>query len=275
MPTYKILSTDLDGTLFTHGAHISAENQQAIEQLTDRGVLFVPNSGRTLTEMPASLVNHPRVRYVIHSDGATVYDKQTGKRILLCMAQEISQHVLSLLQPYKTSISLRRGGKCFVNAVEHNERDYETLGVDAGWRRFFYEFANPVDGFFDFCRDADEVEMICAFFPDEGERQAAIAALHAYDEVQIAFTAPNNIEIFSRHAGKGSALLALAASLGIDPTETVAVGDSTNDSDMIKKAGLGLAMKNACPELKVIADAEICDNHSHAIAYILAHYLKN
>ncbi len=274
MSAYKILSTDLDGTLFTHGKHISEENQRAIKAMTDSGVLFVPNSGRTLTEMPDVLVKHPLVRYIIHSDGATVYDRQTGERILLCMPQEVSRHVLSLLRPYKTSISLRHGGKCYVNAKEHNTADYMALGVDAGWRSFFFEFSHPVDGFSDFCHAAEEVEMICAFFSNEDERQAAIKALNAYSEVQIAFTAPNNIEIFSKQAGKGSALLALAASLGIDPAATIAVGDSTNDSDMVKKAGLGLAMENACPELKKIADAVICNNREHAMAYILEHYIK-
>ena len=274
MPAYKILSTDLDGTLFTHNTQISEENERAIEAMTDMGVLFVPNSGRTLTEMPESLINHPRVRYIIYADGAAVLDKETGSRISLCMPQEVTREVMTILRPYQTSISLRRDGKCYTNAADHQGNTFSSLGVNEGWSAFFRRFSHPVENFLDFCNTADTVEMICAFFPDEDERQAAIAVLKAYGEVQIAHTAPNNIEIFSRHAGKGNALLALAAHCGIDPASTIAVGDSTNDSDMIKKAGLGLAMKNACPELKAIADAEICDNHSHAMAYILEHYIK-
>ncbi len=274
MPAYKILSTDLDGTLFAGGTYISEENRNAIDALTDRGVLFVPNSGRSLAEIPQELINHPRVRYIIHSDGATVFDKKTGERILLCMPREVSHRVLALLRPYKTSLSVRQGGKCYLDAERHNEADYSAHGIDVGWQKFFHRYGTPVQDFERFCKATDEIEMICAFFPDEGERQAAIAALRAYSEVQFAYTAPNNIEIFWKNAGKGNALLALAKACDIDPAATIAVGDSTNDSDMIKKAGLGLAMENACPELKEIADAVICNNREHAMAYILAHYIK-
>lgn len=274
MPAYRILSTDLDGTLFAGGTYISEENQTAIDTLTDMGVLFVPNSGRSLAEIPAELVNHPRVRYIIHSDGATVFDKVTGERILLCMPREVSRRVFELLRAYKASLSVRHGGKCYLDAKRHNATDYSAHGIDVGWQKFFYAYGTPVQNFETFCETTDEIEMICAFFPDEGERQAAIAALRTYSEVQFAYTAPNNIEIFWKNAGKGSALLALAKACGIDPAATIAVGDSTNDSDMIKKAGLGLAMENACAELKAIADAVICDNHSHAMAYILEHYIK-
>ncbi|MBQ4273376.1 MAG: HAD hydrolase family protein, partial [Clostridia bacterium] len=52
MSSYKIISTDLDGTLFDEHGRISPENEAAIKELCARGVLVVPNSGRCLSEMP-------------------------------------------------------------------------------------------------------------------------------------------------------------------------------------------------------------------------------
>ena len=45
--------------------------------------------------------------------------------------------------------------------------------------------------------------------------------------------------------------------------------------DMIKKAGLGLAMENACSELKTLAGAVVCRNTEHVVEHILKHYFSN
>ena len=85
----------------------------------------------------------------------------------------------------------------------------------------------------------------------------------------------HNIEIISERAGKGKALHRLARLTGIDPSETIAVGDSSNDSEVIRAAGLGIAMKNAWDELKEIADEVAdCTNDEHVAKYILENYIK-
>ena len=76
MADYKIIASDLDGTLFLPDMTISEENEAAIKTLTDMGIYFVPSSGRTLEEIPKNVREHPLVRYVIFADGAGVYDKQ-------------------------------------------------------------------------------------------------------------------------------------------------------------------------------------------------------
>jgi hydroxymethylpyrimidine pyrophosphatase-like HAD family hydrolase len=61
---------------------------------------------------------------------------------------------------------------------------------------------------------------------------------------------------------------------GIGIENTIAVGDSDNDMSMIKAAGLGLAVSNACDELKAIADKVICSNDEHNIKYIYENILN-
>jgi len=275
MPSYKILSCDLDGTLFSGGATVSAENDRAMRALAARGVVFVINTGRTYTEVPEELKNHPAVPYIICSNGATIYDKKNATRTAFCMTKEISNKALDILLDYDVSLSLRQGGVCYVDAAAHNDAHYIAHRANAAWRYFFYLNSVPRHDFSSFCREADGVEMTCAFFADDRERDSAAERLSRLDGVQLASTSPANLEIFSSRAGKGTALLHLADSLGIAAEETVAVGDTTNDSDMILKAGLGLAMGNAFPELKRLATATICRNTEHAVDYILKHYFSN
>ena len=77
-------------------------------------------------------------------------------------------------------------------------------------------------------------------------------------------------EILPKGANKGSVLPKLCDHLGIDQSKTIAVGDYNNDIAMIKSAGIGFAVANACPEAKAAADHITVSNEEHAIAKIIA-----
>ena len=64
----------------------------------------------------------------------------------------------------------------------------------------------------------------------------------------------------------------LADHLGIPHTATIGMGDSDNDTAMIKAAALGLVMDNAPETLKEIADRVICNNDEHAVEYVMKEY---
>jgi hydroxymethylpyrimidine pyrophosphatase-like HAD family hydrolase len=63
------------------------------------------------------------------------------------------------------------------------------------------------------------------------------------------------LEAFGRGVNKWTAIEALCAQYGIDPAETAAVGDGLNDLEMVRDAGLGIAMANADPRIAAVADA--------------------
>ena len=141
------------------------------------------------------------------------------------------------------------------------------------YSRFIYDFSRPVDDFKSFCKALPNIEMICAFFANDDELAECKQKIAACEDLICAQCEKYNVEIFSKNAGKGNALLRLARHLGIDRGETIAVGDSPNDETMLRAAGLGLAMGNAWDELLPAADAQICTNEQHAIKYILENYI--
>jgi hydroxymethylpyrimidine pyrophosphatase-like HAD family hydrolase len=53
---------------------------------------------------------------------------------------------------------------------------------------------------------------------------------------------------------KGTALEALAQEMGLLPSDFLAIGDSVNDIQMLKKAGIGVTVANAHPDTKAVAE---------------------
>ena len=270
---YKLIASDLDGTLLQNDKSLSQENDQAIYKIVEKGVHFVPCSGRGVFEIPTYVREHPAVRYVIGGDGSMLYDRVTGEQTIWGMERDVKAEVLDIFSKYQVSLSIRYKGECYVKADEHDVDTYRSYRYDDAYIDFLYAFSHPVDDFDTFCRDLDEIEMICAFFKTDEEWKACQARMDALNSVQTAICNDNSFEVFSANAGKGKAMLHLASKLGIDQSETIAVGDTINDRTSVETAGLGLAMGNAYEELKAIADEVVCRNDEHVAPYILERYL--
>ena len=274
MADYKIVASDLDGTLLNSSGEVSEENWQAIAEMTARGVHFVPCTGRTLHEMDPKIRDNPLVRYIIHSDGAVVYDKQTDRRIPMCMSQGVAERALDALGRYASLPAVRFERNVYMNAEQMTDEVFEEFHVSDYSRNIVFPWSNRMDRFEAFCRSMDQIEMIGSYFPSIEERDAFVEELEQTGDYLFArWEGLNYCEVFSKHAGKGNALLRLADELAIDHSETIGVGDSTNDLTLIQCAGKGLLTANGFASLREVADEVICSNDEHVMRYILEHYL--
>ena len=274
MQAYKIVASDLDGTLLVSSSHISRENLDAIHGLAEKGVFFVPATGRTIAELPEELLHNPDIRFIIHANGSAILDTKTGERTLMCMPNTLVCEVLSIVNSYDTYITMRHDGACIIDAKKHNAADLDRCNVWPLHSELVGAIAQRKEDFAAYSEAADEVEVFSVFFASDDDREACRQRLLATGALMVAEACEHNLEIFSIHAGKGNALHRLCDMLGIDRAATISVGDSDNDATITKAAGLGLAVANSCGSLKAIANEVICSNDEHAIAYILAHYFE-
>jgi Cof subfamily protein (haloacid dehalogenase superfamily) len=83
------------------------------------------------------------------------------------------------------------------------------------------------------------------------------------------------LEIIHPSVSKWQALQQLAVQEGIAPAQIVAVGDDWNDLEMIRHAGLGIAMGNAPDGVKAIADYVTASNAEDGLAQALDHFVLN
>ena len=268
--TVKLIAFDLDGTLLDDDKNIPAENLRALEEAAARGIVLVPATGRIVRGIPEQIKALPFLRYYIVSNGAGVYDAQE-KRLL-----------------HRADIPLPLALRCYAY-LDTLPVIYDCYQGDIGYiSRHMFEAAPPyfrdephmmalmeklrirVDDLQTYLREKGEpLQKIQAFFRPEdlalrAEQLQKLPAL--FPELTPTTSVSNNIEINSARAGKGKALRALCACLGIDPTESLAFGDGTNDIELLRMAGCGMAMGNAEPAVRAAADAVTAGNNEAGVA---------
>ena len=82
-------------------------------------------------------------------------------------------------------------------------------------------------------------------------------------------SAPFFVELVPKGIDKAQSLERLLQHLGFDATNLIAFGDGYNDLSMIKYANMGVAMANAAPELRAIADYVTLSNDEDGVAIFL------
>ena len=271
---YKIVASDLDGTLLNKEQTVSEENLYAISEMNRLGVEFVPATGRGMNEVNLSLINSPDIRYIITSNGAVVFDKKLGKNILTrYIPGDAVRLILETIRPYNVFIVVHEGGKTYFDKNKYNPEFLNLCGVNAYYGSIIGQYAEAVEDFESFLLSSGEVEVICLFFELDEETRSGKQIFEDSGKLCAVSPVTNYLEVYSSDAGKGKTLVAFADMLGVDIADVIAVGDSDNDSTLIAQAGLGLAVANACDALKELADQTICDHSEHIAKYVLENFI--
>ena len=269
---YKLIAFDLDGTLLRDLHSISDENYAALKMLFEMGVVLVPTTGRSLYEIPETVRNCPYFGYAITSGGACTYDLKTGKTISSALLSKKESNILfDLLDEYDNVTMTHYEGDSYVD-ITQNEEFYDRCRVTKGFKAFIPIYDVAVDSFREKCKKMDGVELTCTFFATDEDKEEFKRRVKASGNFTVAASARDNLEVLSGKADKGVTVLELAASLGISADETIGVGDSINDLAMLKAVGLGIAMENAVPQLKEVADKIGCKCTEHIAKDILKNY---
>ena len=274
----RLIAFDLDGTLFDDEKRIPPENLRALAAAADRGCVLVPATGRMVPGIPENVRALPFCRYYIVSNGAGVYDAEEDRLLLRAdipaeLAVRCCEHMDTLPVIYD----------CYQNdSGWMTRRMYEDCEDFFPFEPHMYQMVKrlrvPVDELKETLRARGEpVQKMQMFFrPRDLElRDRELRLFPAlFPELAATTSVSNNIEINSARAGKGKAILALARLLGIPPEDSVAFGDGTNDREMLETAGWGVAMRNADPQVKAVAD-EITDTNNNAgVAQVIRRLLS-
>lgn len=254
-PIYRIIALDLDGTLLNSQKQLTPANAAVLARAAAQGAEIVPTTGRFYSGMPECVRALPFVHYVISVNGAQVYDLREDRAISRAeLPAGLAVEVLSYLDTQDVIYDCYQENWGYMTAaMQDRVLDYVT---DPNYQKMVREFRTPVPELKAHLRQRGlGVQKLQLFTPDPALRLRLLEELpRRFPETAVSSASPNNVEINAADATKGEALRQLAAHLGLDICQTVAFGDGLNDLSMLRAAGLGIAMANACPEALAAAD---------------------
>ncbi|ROR30815.1 hypothetical protein EDD66_102471 [Mobilisporobacter senegalensis] len=270
----KLIGLDLDGTVFNEKKQISDRTINAISKAIEKGVTVIPATGRPYGGLPNEFTSIPGVRYALTANGSSIIDLMEKKVIYSNLIDvKAALDIIDELLTFDAIIDIFIDGtgyspKSSISCV----RDYMHTEEMADYfikTRLFYDNDAKT-----FIRDMDQpIEKIQLLFKDISKKEKASEILKAHSDFAFTSALTNNIEINSVTANKGDGLLGLGTHLGIKREQIMACGDSYNDYEMIKSAGLGIAMGNATKDIKEIADFITLTNEEDGVAYAIEKYI--
>lgn len=271
----KLIAFDLDGTFLNDKKEIPPENLEAIKAAAAKGIHIVPATGRLHIGVHEAIKALPFVRYFILVNGAQVYDAVEDRTIYkgeipLDMALSVIDYMETLPVIYDC---YQNGCGWMSQHMFDRIEDYvENPAMQAAVRRQ----RRPVpDLRTTLIERGESVQKQQMFFKDIEEMRSQRDEIlpRLFPELLHTTSVVTNIEINHVSAGKDKGLEALCRHLGFGLENAMAFGDGTNDSCMLRAAGLGVAMSNADEAVLAVADYVTGSNNEAGVAEAIRRFV--
>lgn len=266
----KIIFSDLDGTLLCSDKSISEGNREAIKRATAAGHSFVIATGRpfeSAKKVSDSLGLNGEGCYIVSYNGGHVYDSYRDK-VLFSRQMD--------MQTVREVFTLADEAGLYVHTYQNGEILTKAATEELEWyaaRTNLTPFARA-DVLEYLTREPNKAIVIDLHDHERLERFRVANEQWAKGKCRMLFSCPQYLEVVPEGISKQTGINFLADHLGVDRTDTIAVGDETNDIEMIKSAGTGVAVSNANPAAKEAADyVTVSSNDEDAIAEVIEKFV--
>lgn len=246
----KMIVTDLDGTLLRDDKSVSEHTLDILRRCREAGIKIVYATGRGGSAervAPAGLFDGK----ITQNGAIAVADGYNHQLLIPC---EIARPLLIACDLHGIKISSDIQGMHYSN--------FDTSEVWPNVTNF------EIVDFTQHMLDAETLGAVINHSDD-----AEFIEEHIPDELYLKVTNDGLGQVMHKDATKSKAIAALARHWGIDMPEITAFGDDLNDIDMLQACGIGVAMANALPEVKVSAQYLTASNEDDGVANWLAEHI--
>ena len=253
----RLIAVDMDGTLLDGDGRIPDSLWPLLERLDQRGIAFVPASGRPLATLRA-LFGEAGARMTFIAENGTHVVRGEDEISTDALDPDFVRMVVERVRTLAADghdLGIVLCGK----ETAHIER------ADAPFRAevdtYYVQVAEHAD-----VLSADDVILKLAVFDFVSAEQSAapaladIAATH-----QVVVSGRHWVDVMNKGINKGVALAELQQSLGIDRAHTAAFGDYLNDLEMLDAADWSFAMADAHEDVAARARYRAPSNRDHGV----------
>jgi hypothetical protein len=273
---YRLLALDADGTVLDPAGELRSTVRQAVVAVQQRGLRVVLCTGRRFrTARPLAQELQLHTPLVVHN-GALMKDPVTGETLYQTyMPIGLYQQALRHLRPLGAPM-------VYIDAF-HEQIDILTEDMERA-HPFQREYLQDNLAYCRIVRDIDTPPpcgvIMTSIMADKASLQTSYSQITAAlgKQARVNMLMNKNyqgyiLEILHPTASKWKALRQLAAREGIPPKAIIAVGDDDNDLEMIRHAGLGIAMGNAEETIKAVADYVTDSNAEDGLVQALERFV--
>jgi Cof subfamily protein (haloacid dehalogenase superfamily) len=248
---------DVDGTILDRNFVLSQGTIDFLKWLKAGGVILALATGRSLIRTKEYAIRIDDKMQLILLNGAWGHDLNSSEDWrVMNLSPSVAMKAVELLRKWDYEVIIQKA------IPESHIFYYDTL--DSNNQERYGRIMRNLDR----CIKLEDITSvldrpigeITVLDADERIIHCRDMLLQEDLECQLTFsTSPFNVgyswlEVLHSHATKGEALKHLASRLGIDQDKVLAVGDNYNDVEMLRWAGVGVAMGHSAVEVQKVAD---------------------
>ena len=265
MKNYKLIVTDMDGTVLGEDHRMTDGNKKALKEAEKNGVKVVFATGRFHDSAKEHIDFLENIMPIISSNGSIIKHPITNEVLYSnFIDKEVSIEILEILEKHNV--------KYQAYTDEIILQKYETEDEMRMMKEFIEKtFSDKTEiSFKKDLREDIRNSNVLKFNIMEIDRPDLIdkvrVDLELVKNIEVTSSWKDNLEVMSEGSHKGNAVEYLCELLDIDREHIIAFGDNYNDLSMIEFAGTGVAMGNAEDDVKKIANHITDSNGNDGVA---------
>lgn len=260
MPMYKIVFSDIDGTLLKSDGTVDDKLKTKIQALVNGGVPFVLASARSGVGVLPILKMLDIKAPIIAFSGALIYDKDKNVIKSLEMPKEDAVKIHNYILSKNPDISVCTYA---LDLWLCDKKDSWVINEEKA-----VGLESVKDSILNYPEISGVHKLLCMGTKEEIDH-IYDCLIEEYGEFDICRSKETYLEVNIKGSSKFLGMKFICDSMGIDLNDTVAFGDSDVDLEMINNAGMGYIMGNAPDNLKAMAKHIARSNDESGIYHIL------
>ena len=265
---YGLIVSDFDGTLVSDDGNIPEINKKAVREYIANGGKFAISTGRLHYGILPRAKELGLQGAISCCQGAVIIDIETGKPLLNgVLSNDVTVEICRKMEDMRLHIHLYGFEEYYCNRDDEALKAYEKAVRTKATR----VLDKPLSVFAKE-RGLCAYKILAMVEPRDSARIMQELQAATFTGCEVTQSADFLIEVINAKYSKGTAVEFLSQYFGVPIEQTIAIGDQHNDIPMIRKAGLGIAVKNADERLKKVATVIDCTHDDGAVAAVIEKY---
>lgn len=257
----RLVAVDLDGTLLDRTTRVPERTVAAIARARACGVDLLLATGKTPASAVPVMAQLNRKLPGVYHQGHLIFDADGRLLREKAMDPGLARAVFDYVQ--------NRG----LPLVAYDRNGLWATAPDPHRDHLHTKYGEPLPRLTGVIPDVTGVQKYLVGV--NGDATALRAELESRfgRHLRVLQAVPEFVELMSLKVSKGEGVAWMLDYLGIDPQDVMAVGDGENDIEMLQLVGTAVAVGNAVPSLKAVADHIVATNDEAGVAEALERFV--